>query len=124
MHISHPSEQCNVTYGFFFAGEFGCAEEILTLVAMMQINNVFQRPSSGNRALEARRRRREFEVAEGDLITLLNVYNAFIKEKKSKQWCGINFLNYKGLTRACEIRSSMAGLLQKFGVPSSSTMGK
>ncbi|KAJ9594469.1 hypothetical protein L9F63_014081, partial [Diploptera punctata] len=96
--------------------EFGCSEEILTIIAMLQVQNVFIKPISGQASIKARVERRKFEVEEGDLLTLLNVYNAFIKHDMSKDWCNKYFLNYKGLTRACEIRTQMSRLLQRFNV--------
>ena len=40
-----------------------------------QVDNIFLTPPG--QGGKARAARRQFEVAEGDLLTLLNVYNAF-----------------------------------------------
>ena len=49
--------------------------------------------------------KRKFEVAEGDLLTLLNVFNAFksIESSSAKHWCSSNFLRYKALVRADQL---------------------
>lgn len=99
------------------SGEFGCSEEILSIVAMLQVQNVFIKPSSGQASIKARVEKRKFEVEEGDLLTLLNVYSAFVKHDMSRDWCTKYFLNYKGLTRAHEIRTQMLLLLRRFNVP-------
>ena len=39
-----------------------------------------------------------FSVHEGDHLTLLNVYKAFISHKKSGRFCHNHFLNYRGET--------------------------
>ncbi|XP_049267062.1 probable ATP-dependent RNA helicase DHX35 isoform X3 [Rhipicephalus sanguineus] len=65
------------------SGEFGCSEEALTIVSMLQIESIFLFPS--NRRVEARKAKYKFSVLEGDLLTLLNVYNAFLKEIQT--WC-------------------------------------
>lgn len=66
----------------------------------------------------------KFSVTEGDHITLLNVYNAFIKqETNAKKWCDTHFLHYKGLLRAIEIRSQIIKLLQKFKIKLISSEG-
>ncbi|XP_054719741.1 probable ATP-dependent RNA helicase DHX35 isoform X2 [Uloborus diversus] len=96
------------------SGEFGCTEEILTITAMLQVQNVFV--ASHGRKLEAKRSKWKFAVEEGDLFTLLNIYNAFLKNN-NKHWCGQNSLNYKGLLRAMEIRMQLSKLLKKFKVP-------
>ncbi|VDI31476.1 ATP-dependent RNA helicase DDX35, partial [Mytilus galloprovincialis] len=97
------------------SGNFGCSEEAITVAAMTQIQNVFVTPS-GNKS-SAARSRRKFSVEEGDHVTLINVFNSFIKYKKSSKWCHEYFLNYKGLCRAVEIRHQLARILKKFNVP-------
>ena len=94
--------------------EFDCGAEVITIAAMMQIQNIFILPSKGKMASE--KARRKFAVEEGDHITMLNVYNAFIKFEKNKRWCHENFLNYKGLVRASEIREQLLRMLTKFKV--------
>lgn len=97
------------------SGNFGCSEEAITVAAMTQIQNVFVTPS-GNKS-SAARSRRKFAVEEGDHVTLINVFNSFIKYKKSSKWCHEYFLNYKGLCRAVEIRHQLSRILKKFNVP-------
>uniref|UniRef100_A0A4W3JJF1 Probable ATP-dependent RNA helicase DHX35 n=2 Tax=Callorhinchus milii TaxID=7868 RepID=A0A4W3JJF1_CALMI len=103
------------------SGNFGCSEEILSIAAMMQIQNVFVVPP--NQKGPAAREHRKFAVAEGDHITMLNIYDAFIKAKKSSQWCLKYFLNYKGLVRATTVREQLKKLLSKFKVPKNSCEG-
>ncbi|XP_064641577.1 probable ATP-dependent RNA helicase DHX35 [Lineus longissimus] len=97
------------------SGEFGCSEEAITIAAMMQIQNVFFTPS--NQKVASNRAKRKFSVEEGDHMTMLNVYNAFIKYKKNAQWCHENYLNFKGLTRATEIRQQLVTLMKRADVP-------
>ncbi|KAL0273842.1 UNVERIFIED_CONTAM: hypothetical protein PYX00_006419 [Menopon gallinae] len=99
------------------SGEFGCSEEILTIVSALQVQTIFTKPVSGAAAIKARVAHRKFEVAEGDLLTLLNAYNAYIKMGKRKDFCHRHFLNHRGLKRVTEIRDKMEKLLVKFGVP-------
>jgi ATP-dependent RNA helicase DDX35 len=98
------------------SNEFGCSVEALTISAMLQVQNIFQQPSSGQRAIQARRAKHSFSVEEGDLITYLNVYNAFIKAGKVRSWADKHFLNYKGLLRAVEVRHRLESLLNRFRV--------
>ncbi|EDL96628.1 DEAH (Asp-Glu-Ala-His) box polypeptide 35 (predicted), isoform CRA_a [Rattus norvegicus] len=103
------------------SGNFGCSQEILSIAAMMQIQNVFVFPS--NQKSQATRVHRKFAVEEGDHLTMLNVYEAFIKHNKSSQWCQEHFLNYKGLVRAATVRDQLKKLLVKFQVPKMSSEG-
>ena len=97
------------------SGEFGCSEEILSIAAMLQIQNIFLSPSKQKAAAD--NARRKFSVYEGDHITLLNVYMAFMKYKKSSRWCHDHFVNYKGLCHAVKIREQFKKLLLQFKVP-------
>uniref|UniRef100_A0A8C8VZW5 Probable ATP-dependent RNA helicase DHX35 n=1 Tax=Peromyscus maniculatus bairdii TaxID=230844 RepID=A0A8C8VZW5_PERMB len=103
------------------SGNFGCSQEVLSIAAMMQIQNVFVFPS--NQKSQATRVHRKFAVEEGDHLTMLNVYEAFIKHNKSSQWCQEHFLNYKGLVRAATVREQLKKLLVKFQVPKLSSEG-
>ncbi|KAK1156158.1 putative ATP-dependent RNA helicase DHX35 [Acipenser oxyrinchus oxyrinchus] len=103
------------------SGSFGCSEEIVTIAAMMQIQNVFVSPPSQKKP--AARKHRKFAVAEGDHLTMLNVYEAFVKNRRSSQWCQEHFLNYKGLQRAAAVREQLWRLLSKFRVPKKSSEG-
>ncbi|XP_036899956.1 probable ATP-dependent RNA helicase DHX35 isoform X2 [Sturnira hondurensis] len=103
------------------SGNFGCSQEILSIAAMMQIQNVFVVPS--HQKSQAIRVHRKFAVEEGDHLTMLNVYEAFIKHSKNSQWCQEHFLNYKGLVRAATVREQLKKLLVKFQVPKRSSEG-
>uniref|UniRef100_A0A8D3A7L7 RNA helicase n=1 Tax=Scophthalmus maximus TaxID=52904 RepID=A0A8D3A7L7_SCOMX len=103
------------------SGNFGCSKEIVTIAAMMQIQNIFVVPPNQKKA--AAREHRKFAVAEGDHLTMLNVFEAFIKHQKSSQWCQEHFLNYKGLLRAVTVREQLRRLMNKFKVPRTSSEG-
>uniref|UniRef100_A0A672HAF1 Probable ATP-dependent RNA helicase DHX35 n=1 Tax=Salarias fasciatus TaxID=181472 RepID=A0A672HAF1_SALFA len=103
------------------SGNFGCSKEIVTIAAMMQIQNIFVVPANQKKA--AAREHRKFAVVEGDHLTMLNVYEAFIKHQKSSQWCQEHFLNYKGLLRAMTVREQLRRLMNKFKVPRTSSEG-
>ncbi|ELW69648.1 putative ATP-dependent RNA helicase DHX35 [Tupaia chinensis] len=104
---------------YALGGNFGCSQEILSIAAMMQIQNIFVVPS--NQKSQAIRVHRKFAVEEGDHLTMLNVYEAFIKHNKNSQWCQEHFLNYKGLVRAATVREQLKKLLVKFQVPKKSS---
>ncbi|XP_012525860.1 probable ATP-dependent RNA helicase DHX35 [Monomorium pharaonis] len=98
------------------SGEMGCSEEITTIFAMLQVQNVFVQPGGGQAALKARIAHRKFEVEEGDLLTLLNIYIAF-EQNKTPAWCQKHFLNHKALRRATEIRVQMHKMLKRLDIP-------
>ncbi len=108
-----------------FLDQFSCTDEMSTILAMLQVDNVFVKPYTGANAIKARVEKRKFEVEEGDLLTLLNVFTAFQKNlNNAKSWCGQHFISYKALKRACEIKSQMLRLLERFDIPNTSCDGK
>ena len=61
--------------------------------------------------------RRKFVAEEGDHLTLLNAYNAFVTiGRSSSRWAGQHRLNFKALSRAVSIRSQLSKYLEKFGL--------
>ncbi|EDV25961.1 uncharacterized protein TRIADDRAFT_24419, partial [Trichoplax adhaerens] len=92
-----------------------CSEEILTITAMLQVQNIFYTPPKRKAASD--NARRKFAVYEGDHLTLLNVYKAFMRCRKSSKWCQENYLNYKALTKAVAIRERLKVFMKKFKLP-------
>lgn len=98
--------------------QMGCSDEALSIIAMLQVQTVFSKPVTGQGQIMARIRKRDFEVGEGDLITLLNVYNSYVENDRTKEWCGRHYLIYRNLKRAYELRQSLAKLARnKIGMP-------
>ncbi|XP_039954731.1 probable ATP-dependent RNA helicase DHX35 [Bactrocera tryoni] len=97
----------------YMSGSMNCSEEILTIIAMLQVETVFAHPATGQGQIKARVAKRNFEVAEGDLITMLNVFTAFIENDQSKQFCRTYYLNYRNLNCAYELRQQLVKLAKK-----------
>ncbi len=95
--------------------QFGCSQEMCAIVALLQVEGIFVKPPG--QASKARVAWRKFEVAEGDLLTLLNVYNAFKSNGESRHWCSSNFVKYKSLRRADELFEQLRRTLLRFQLP-------
>lgn len=93
--------------------EMGCSDEILSIIAMVQVQQIFSTPKSGQGSINARKARRNFEVSEGDLITYLNVYQAFVAKGCTKEFCGQYCIMYRHMKRVVEIRNQLASMLSK-----------
>lgn len=92
---------------------------------MLQVDNVFIKPRSGAESIKAQIEKRKFEVSDGDLITLLNVFVGFEKQRENaRSWCSQHYINYKALRRANEIKNQMLNLLEHFDIPVTSCEGK
>lgn len=96
---------------------FGCTSEILTIAAMTSLGgSVWFHHDGERKRMESSRRK--FAVEEGDHLTLLNVYQAFItKGRKEAKFCHDHHLNFKSLTRAISIRAQLKRYLERFDIP-------
>eukprot|EP00055_Hartaetosiga_balthica_P013816 m.72619 g.72619 ORF g.72619 m.72619 type:complete len:696 (-) comp8390_c0_seq2:133-2220(-) len=103
------------------SGFMGCSEEMAIIIAMLQVQHIFVTPRRHKK--DAARRKLQFSCMEGDLLTLLNVYNNFIEHNRNAGWCGSYFLNYKSLVRAREIVKQLRLTLRRFGVKIISAQG-
>ena len=90
----------------------GCSEEILTIVSMLSVQNVFYRPKD-KQAL-ADQKKAKFHQIEGDHVTLLAVYNAWKNNKFSSPWCYENFVQIRTLKRAQDVRKQMLGIMDRY----------
>lgn len=57
------------------AGELGCSDEILSIVVMLNLPNVFYRPKE--KQAQADQKKAKFHHPHGDHLTLLNVFNSW-----------------------------------------------
>lgn len=64
-------------------------------------------------AAEADEAKSQFAHQYGDHITLLNAYLAYRQNSSSKEWCYDNFLNYRSLQAADNIREQLERILKK-----------
>ncbi|GAA5907970.1 hypothetical protein JCM5296_000774 [Sporobolomyces johnsonii] len=95
---------------------FGCSDEILTIAAMTSVQNVFI--TDDGDSIRGELERRKFTAEEGDHLTALNAYNAFVKYgRKSSKWCHTHRLNFKALSRALSIRTQLSKYLKRFEIP-------
>lgn len=98
------------------APSFGCLNEMLTIAAMTSLGgNIWIQHEGEKKKAEAARRK--FAAEEGDHLTLLNVYHAFVtKGRKEARFCHENLINYKAMTRAVSIRAQLKRYLERFGL--------
>lgn len=98
--------------------EFSCSEEILTIVAMLSVPSVFIRPSKDKKRADDIKS--AFAHPDGDHLTLLNVYHAFKSDEAYEyginKWCRDNFLNYRSLSAADNIRNQLERLMTRYNL--------
>ncbi|XP_071538136.1 ATP-dependent RNA helicase DHX33 isoform X2 [Panulirus ornatus] len=96
--------------------EYGCTDEVLTIVAVLSSESIYVNPSGKKDA--AANVRRKFTSVEGDHITILKIFRAFKSAKEKKMWCHENFLNHRNLMYAAEVRKQLAQVCQRCDISS------
>ncbi|KRX96552.1 putative ATP-dependent RNA helicase DHX35 -like protein, partial [Trichinella pseudospiralis] len=71
------------------SGSLHCSEELLSIMAMLQVQDIFLSPFGSK------------HKAAG----------------KTQRWCAEHYVNYKGLCRATEIRAQLLTFLRRFKIP-------
>lgn len=92
-----------------------CTNEMLTIVAMLSVQNVFMRPKEAAKAADEAKA--QFAHADGDHLSLLNAYIAYKQEGDSKDWCYNNFINFRSMQSADNVREQLARIIKKLGIP-------
>ncbi|XP_053377827.1 pre-mRNA-splicing factor ATP-dependent RNA helicase DHX16-like isoform X1 [Mercenaria mercenaria] len=99
--------------------KYKCSKEILTITAMLSVNNsVFYRPK--DKVVHADTARQNFFLPGGDHMTLMNVYNQWEETGYSTQWCYENFIQYRSMKRARDVRDQLEGLMERVEIEVSS----
>jgi ATP-dependent RNA helicase DHX8/PRP22 len=94
------------------SAELGCADEILTIVAMLSVENVFYRPKE--KQVESDQAKAKFNQAEGDHITLLVVYQEWAKSAYSSPWCHERFIQSRTMKKAQDVRKQMLAIMDRY----------
>ena len=102
------------------ADKYGCVEEVLSIVSMLQeAHALFVRPA--DKKVHADSARTRFTNKDGgDHFTLLNVWNEWVDSDFSMIWCKENFVQYRSLKRARDVRDQLANLCERVEVSISS----
>jgi len=91
---------------------YKCSEEIVTICSMLSVNNaIFYRPK--DKQVHADNARKNLWKPGGDHLTLLNVWNQWVETGFSMQWCYENFIQYRSMKRAHDVRDQLYGLLER-----------
>ncbi|OWB74276.1 hypothetical protein B5S31_g4063 [[Candida] boidinii] len=95
--------------------EFNCSNEILSIVSLLSVPNIFVRSNSNKK--QADEMKNLFAHPDGDHLTLLNVYHAFksdeAKELGLHKWCRDNYLSYRSLKSADNVRRQLERILER-----------
>jgi ATP-dependent RNA helicase DHX8/PRP22 len=92
--------------------EFGCSDELLSIVAMLSMPTVFYRPKE--KQSQADQKKAKFHDPSGDHLTLLNVYNGWKQAKYATPWCFENFIQARSMRRAKDVREQLVKIMERY----------
>ncbi|XP_068430846.1 ATP-dependent RNA helicase DQX1-like [Clinocottus analis] len=98
------------------ACEYDCVDELLTIAAMLTAPSCLVM-AEASREEAAVTSWRPLMHAEGDHMTLINIYNAFIEHNQDEAWCTTNFLSSAALRLAVVIRAELLEVMQRIELP-------
>ena len=93
------------------AVDHDCSDEMLTIVAMLNLPNVFYRPKE--KQTQADQKKAKFHDPHGDHLTLLNVYNSWKGSGFSNPWCFDNFIQARSMRLAKDIRNQLEDTMKR-----------
>lgn len=87
-------------------------EELLSIIAMLSVPNPFLRPKNDQKKADAAKS--QFEHKDGDHLTLLHAFQAFKDNQSDSQWAYDNYLNFRSLKQAENVRSQLERYLYRY----------
>ncbi|KAJ7938429.1 P-loop containing nucleoside triphosphate hydrolase protein [Mycena leptocephala] len=95
--------------------KYSCTEEVLTIVSMLsESGSIFYRPK--DKKLHADQARKNFFHPGGDHFTLLNLWNQWSEANFSQQFCYEQFVQFRSLNRARDVRDQLIHLCERVGL--------
>ncbi|CAG7852181.1 Pre-mRNA-splicing factor ATP-dependent RNA helicase-like protein cdc28; AltName: Full=Pre-mRNA-processing protein 8 [Serendipita indica DSM 11827] len=89
-----------------------CTEEVLSIIAMLgESGSLFYRPK--DKKMHADKAKQNFYRSGGDMFMLLNIWEQWVETGYSQSWCYENYLQFKTLSRARDVRDQLAGLCER-----------
>lgn len=97
------------------SADYGVTQDILSIMALLsESSSLFFRPK--DKREQADKKKEAFQHEVGDHLTLLNIWNEWEDTGFSNIWAEENFLQYRTLKRAKEVRSQLEGLCKRVGI--------
>ncbi|CEM31064.1 unnamed protein product [Vitrella brassicaformis CCMP3155] len=102
----------NLSKMLLTAVDLKCSDEIITIVGMLTVQNVFYRPR--DKQAVADQKKSKFHQPEGDHLTLLEVYKSWQANRFSNPWCYENFIQARALRKAQDVRKQLITIMDRY----------
>lgn len=97
--------------------EYRCSAEIVSIVAMLSVPQIFLRPREQAKAADMAKA--QFTHSDSDHLTLLQVFNEYdmVPQNDRKSWCWDNFINERSMISANNVRNQLIGIMKRLDLP-------
>jgi HrpA-like RNA helicase len=99
--------------------DFNCSNEVLSITALLSVPQIFMRPNEAKKQADEAKMR--FAHIDGDHLTLLNAYHAYKQNSEDSKWCYDNFVSFRSLKSADNVRDQLQRIMDRFGLKRTST---
>lgn len=86
---------------------------MLSIVSILSGETIFYLTDDPDKRADALKAHAKFESIHGDHLTLLNVYNEFKKIDRHKTFCHDNYLHYRNLEYARDVRLQLSDICKR-----------
>ena len=91
-------------------------DKTLTATSFLSTNSPFLLPQ--NEEMEARKAHHRFQDMQGDFVTYLNLYNAFLQTDNREKFCKKNYLDLRVMLEIENIKEQLTQIVrEKLGIP-------
>ena len=91
-------------------------DKTLTATSFLSANSPFLLPQ--NEEMEARKAHHRFQDMQGDFVTYLNLYNAFLQTENREKFCKKNYLDLRVMLEIENIKEQLTQIVrEKLGIP-------
>ncbi|CAI2387482.1 unnamed protein product [Moneuplotes crassus] len=90
-----------------------CSGEICSIVSLLSVPNVFMRPKDCVKKADIAKSK--FAHPDGDHFTLLSAFESYKFNKEDPNWCWENFINFRSMKSASNIRAQLVSQMNGFG---------
>ncbi|KAJ7625334.1 P-loop containing nucleoside triphosphate hydrolase protein [Mycena polygramma] len=94
--------------------KFKCSNEILTIAAMLSFPDMELRPNDQRKEADAAKAL--LTVSDGDHLTMLHIYNKYVKNRHDKDWTRQHYLSAEALAQVDNVREHLKRTMERFDV--------
>lgn len=98
------------------SSELKCCDEVLSIVSMLEDTGSLFVNSKEKKEMAKNAHASFHSKIGGDHLTLLQIWNRFVESGFSPQWCHDNFLQYKALQKARNVKKQLQRICRRLGL--------